>query len=92
MLQMKLVLKGSVQKVGFRYSVLKHIESQNLATRGHVINLPDGSVELIAQGDIETLKNIHRFATKGPPGATVREFTEEIIEIADYTFAKFQMG
>lgn len=92
MLQMKLVLKGSVQKVGFRWSVLKHVQSENLLARGHVINLPDGSVELIAQGDIETLKNIHRFATKGPPGAIVREFTEEIDEIADFTFPDFKMG
>lgn len=92
MLQMKLVLKGSVQKVGFRWSVVKHIQSEKLAPRGHVINLPDGSVELIAQGDIETLKNIHRFATKGPPGAIVREFTEEIEEISDYTYPDFRIG
>jgi len=92
MLQMKLVLKGSVQKVGFRYSVVKHIESENLTVRGHVINLPDGSVELIAQGDIETIKSIHRFATKGPEGASVREFTEDIQEISDFTFYDFRMG
>lgn len=91
MLQMKLVLKGTVQKVGFRWSVIKHIQTEELQVKGHVINLPDGSVELVAQGDIESLKNIHRFATKGPPGADVRDFSEIIEEIENFTFPDFTM-
>ena len=92
MLQMRLVIKGKVQKVGFRWSVLQHVKTSGLKVRGHVINLPDGSVELIAQGDIEALKDLHRFATKGPERAEVREVTQEINEISDTHFTDFTMG
>lgn len=92
MLQMRLVIKGKVQKVGFRWSVVQHVEKENLPVKGHVINLPDGTVELLAQGDIESLKDLHRFATKGPPHAEVREVSEEISEIPQCTFKDFSMG
>ncbi len=91
MLQMRLVIKGKVQKVGFRWSVLQHVKSSNLMVKGHVVNLPDGSVELVAEGDIESLKSLHRFATKGPERAEVREVNQEIIEIDNPTFHDFTM-
>jgi len=92
MLQMRLNIKGTVQKVGFRWSVVQFVKHQGLAVTGHVINLPDGSVELIAEGDIETLKSIHRFATKGPERAEVREVTQDIIEVEGPSFRDFSMG
>ncbi len=92
MLQMKLVIKGKVQKVGYRWSVVQHVQQENPGIKGRVVNLPDGTVELLAQGDIEALKNLHRFATKGPPHAEVREVAEEITEISGYTYADFSMG
>ncbi len=91
MLEMRLIIRGKVQKVGFRYSVLQYVKGQGLKVYGKVMNLPDGSVEVIAQGDIESLKSIHRFATKGPERAEVREVTQEIIEISDSTFPDFSM-
>lgn len=92
MLQMRLVIKGTVQKVGFRWSVVQFVKDEGLLVTGHVINLPDGSVELIAEGDIEALKSIHRFATKGPERAEVREVTQDIIEIEGSSFGDFTMG
>ena len=92
MLQMRLVIKGQVQKVGFRWSVLQHVKTSGLKVAGHVINLPDGSVELIAEGDIEALKELHRFATKGPERADVREVTQEINEVDQPSFRDFTMG
>jgi acylphosphatase len=91
MLEMRLIIKGKVQKVGFRWSVVQHVKKQGLEVYGHVINLPDGSVELIAQGDIEALKTIHRFATKGPERAEVREVSQEIVEITNKTYPDFSM-
>ena len=91
MLQMRLVIKGKVQKVGFRWSVLQHVKTSGLLVKGHVVNLPDGPVELIAEGDIESLKDLHRFATKGPERAEVREVAQEIIEIEDSTYPDFTM-
>lgn len=91
MLQMKLIIRGKVQKVGFRYGVAHFVGKEFPRVRGLVRNLPDGSVEVIAQGDIEELKSIHRFTTKGPPGAEVREVTQDISEIDDYTFEGFDL-
>ncbi|MBY0515486.1 MAG: acylphosphatase [Bacteriovoracaceae bacterium] len=92
MLQMRLVIKGKVQRVGFRWSVVEHVKNEGLKVHGHVKNLADGSVELIAQGDIESLKAVHRFATNGPEKADVREVQEEIEEIERASFTGFTMG
>lgn len=89
MLQMTLIIKGKVQRVGFRYSVADFVLQEKLAIVGHVKNLPDGSVEVIAQGDIEALKCLHRFCTKGPPRAEVREVQEDLIQIKKLEYSEF---
>ena len=86
---MTLNIKGKVQKVGFRYSVVDYVQTQKLPIVGVVRNLPDGSVEVIAQGDIEALKDLHRFCTKGPPHAEVRELTEDFSQIPKERFSSF---
>ena len=86
---MTLNIKGKVQKVGFRYSVVDYVNSKKLPLVGHVRNLPDGSVEVVAQGDIETLKDLHRYCTKGPPGAEVREVTQDLDSIKKLNFSEF---
>ncbi|MBA2404885.1 MAG: acylphosphatase [Bdellovibrionales bacterium] len=91
MLQMTLNIKGKVQKVGFRYSVVDYVITQKLPIVGHVRNLPDGSVQVVAQGDIESLKDLHRYCTKGPPGAEVREVTEEVAPITKLNFSNFML-
>jgi acylphosphatase len=92
MLQMTLVIKGKVQRVGFRYSVVDYVLSSRLPIVGMVRNLADGSVEVIAQGDIEALKELHRFCTKGPPRAEVREVTEDLIQINKLEFSDFTIS
>lgn len=89
MLQMTLIIKGKVQRVGFRYSVVDFVMQEKLPIVGHVKNLPDGSVEVIAQGDLEALKCLHRFCTKGPPRAEVREINEEITPVEKPGFSSF---
>ncbi len=86
---MTLVIKGKVQRVGFRYSVMDHVVSTKLPLVGFVRNMPDGSVEVIAQGDIEALKELHRFCTKGPPRAEVREVTQDLVKINKLDFSEF---
>lgn len=88
---MTLIIKGKVQRVGFRYSVVDHVISQKLPIVGHVRNLPDGSVKVLAQGDIEALKELHRFCTKGPPHAEVREVTEDLVKIKGANFSEFTL-
>ncbi|MFP5384541.1 MAG: acylphosphatase [Bacteriovoracia bacterium] len=86
---MTLIIKGKVQRVGFRYSVVDFVLSNNLPIVGHVRNMPDGSVHVVAQGDIEALKELHRFCTKGPPRAEVREVQEDLIQINKVEFSDF---
>ena len=88
---MTLNIKGKVQKVGFRYSVIDYVISHKLPIVGHVRNLPDGSVEVIAQGEIESLKDLHRFCTKGPVGAEVREVTEDVVPISKLKYSDFSL-
>lgn len=86
---MTLIIKGKVQRVGFRYSVVDFVHSEKLPIVGHVRNMPDGSVHVIAQGDIEALKELHRFCTKGPPRAEVREVEQDLIQINKAEFSDF---
>jgi acylphosphatase len=89
MLQMTLKIRGKVQKVGFRYGVVDYVMTQKLPIVGSIRNLPDGSVEVIAQGEIEALKELHRFCTKGPPHAEVREVDEDVQPITKLNFSEF---
>ncbi len=89
MLQITLNIKGKVQKVGFRYSVVNYVLTEKLPIVGYVRNLPDGSVQVVAQGDIESLKQLHRFCTKGPPRAEVREVSEEVTPITKPDYFDF---
>lgn len=86
---MTLIIKGKVQRVGFRYSVVDFVMTEKLPIVGHVRNMPDGSVHVIAQGDIEALKELHRFCTKGPPRAEVREVDQDLIQINKADFSEF---
>ncbi len=89
---MTLIIKGKVQRVGFRYSVADFVIQEKLPIVGQVKNLPDGSVEVIAQGDLEALKALHRFCTKGPPRAEVREVTQDLIQITKLNFSEFYVA
>jgi len=86
---MTLKIRGSVQHVGFRFSVIAHVEANKLPVVGYVRNLPDGSVEVIAEGELESLKELHRFCTKGPPSAQVREVDQELTPIKAVGFVGF---
>jgi acylphosphatase len=56
--------------VGFRYSTVNQARRGNLT--GYVRNLPDGSVEVIAEGQASNLKALLSWLEHGPPGAVVR--------------------
>lgn len=86
---MTLIIKGKVQRVGYRYSVVDFVLSNKLPLVGYVRNMPDGSVHVLAQGDIESLKELHRFCTKGPPRAEVREVNEDLVSISEAEYSEF---
>jgi len=64
MLAMRLVVSGRVQGVGFRWWTQN--TARALGVAGSVRNLPDGTVEILAQGDPDAVRRLLRFATEQP--------------------------
>jgi acylphosphatase len=64
-----LVVSGLVQGVFFRQSTVD--EARRLGVAGWVRNLPDGRVEVEAEGERAALEALVRFCGQGPPGARV---------------------
>lgn len=91
MLEMKLTVHGRVQGVGYRYSIIEQIESHQTMVKGYIYNMPNGTVEIIAQGDIEALKDVRRFAAAGSIRSMVREIEEVIHEISHYSYDSFDI-
>ena len=68
-------IAGRVQGVGFRYSA--GAEARRLGVRGWVRNTPDGAVELLAEGDEPSLRQLVSWCHAGPPGALVTDVEQD---------------
>lgn len=66
---------GSVQGVGFRYFCIKKARPGNIT--GWVRNRPDGSVELMVEGERRTVEQYVAELRQGPPYAQVSEVAVE---------------
>jgi len=66
---LRAVVHGRVQGVGFRWSTVR--EGRSLGLSGTVTNRPDGTVEVMAEGDPALLARLITWLEKGPPGARV---------------------
>jgi acylphosphatase len=67
--RLHLVVRGIVQGVNFRAATRR--EAMRLALDGWVRNLPDGSVEVLADGDEPALGDLLAWAHRGPRAARV---------------------
>jgi acylphosphatase len=65
----RLVVVGLVQGVGFRYAARQAAEECGVV--GWVRNLPDGSVEIVAQGTPAAVARMTSWAERGPRHASV---------------------
>jgi len=65
------VARGVVQGVGFRWSVWRRAEMLGLV--GYAENLPDGAVEIVAEGPSGELDELERYLRTSPGAATVTE-------------------
>lgn len=72
---------GRVQKVWFRKSTKNTAISLGLT--GWVRNLEDGRVEVMAQGDINALRQLETWLSKGPELANVAEVNSEFVPSSD---------
>ncbi len=62
-------VSGRVQGVGFRYRTQR--EARKLKLTGFARNVSNGDVEIIAEGEEESLKQLVEFCRKGPFFANV---------------------
>lgn len=69
MIRRRVIVRGRVQGVGFRYSVARAAQSRGVA--GWVSNRPDGTVEAVFEGEPEAVDSLVRFCRDGPRGAAV---------------------
>lgn len=67
----RFLVSGKVQGVFFRASTRE--QALRLGLNGHALNLPDGNVEVVAQGPDEALQALADWLRQGPPMAQVRE-------------------
>jgi len=67
--RINIIVIGMVQGVFFRASTLEQAQSLNL--NGWVKNLPEGSVEVLAEGPRYALEQFADWCRQGPPAAEV---------------------
>jgi acylphosphatase len=86
--QLRMIVSGRVQGVGFRYTARE--EAQGLALRGWVRNRPSGAVEIVAEGREDVLQMLAAWAHRGPLAAHVSRVHEEWSEYTGQ-FADFRI-
>ena len=65
----RFLVSGKVQGVFFRASTRE--QALKLGLHGHAKNLPDGRVEVLAEGDASAIDALERWLHVGPPMAKV---------------------
>lgn len=69
---------GTVQGVGFRYFVRR--KAKEIGINGWVRNNPDGTVEVMAEGEEDKLREFLNSIENGPPLAEVTHMAFEFID------------
>lgn len=78
-IRVRLIVRGRVQGVGFRYTAREAASECGVA--GWVRNLPDGSVEIVAQGSQDAVTRMRQWARRGPRSAVVGSLHEEDLAV-----------
>ena len=68
--RLELLIEGRFQGVFYRASTLEQAQSLNMV--GMVQNLPQGMVEVIAEGTRGALEELEKWCPHGPPAADVK--------------------
>ena len=83
------VVEGVVQGVGFRWATVR--QARALGLKGEVRNLPDGRVEVVAEGEESRLARLQAWLAHGPPGAHVRS-VQSSLEPYRGAYTEFDIG
>ena len=71
----RFIIRGRVQGVGFRW--FTHDAAAREGVHGWVRNLADGSVEVFAEGESESVRRLEAAVRRGPASARVETFETE---------------
>lgn len=71
MKSIRLIVSGKVQGVFFRDSTRR--KAQELGLSGYARNLPDGNVEVVAEGPEEKINELIQFIKNNPGHSKVKE-------------------
>lgn len=86
--RLEVVVTGRVQGVNFRSYTQR--EAERLRLRGYVLNRPEGSVEVVAEGERAALEALLAWLHRGPPAARVEQVTPHWATPAG-GFARFEV-
>jgi acylphosphatase len=78
----KIKISGKVQGVWFRQSTKAEAEKLNL--NGTARNMPDGTVEIHAEGDKKDLEKLLDWCREGPDHADVNETHYNVLPLQGY--------
>ncbi len=70
-MRVRVLVRGSVQGVGFRYETVSRATSLGLG--GWVRNRPDGAVEAVFEGPSDRVDSMVGWCRRGPSGAHVED-------------------
>ena len=90
MKELRVRVIGRVQGVFFRDFTKRKAGQLDLV--GYVSNKWDGSVEVVAQGEEETLKIFLEHLGEGPPSAEVRDMEVEWINESTQEYERFSIA
>ena len=89
MFKIRVLVSGDVQGVWFRISTQD--KANELGLTGWVKNLFSNAVEIIAEGDMETLAELTGWLQAGPPNAKVEKISIEWEKISNIEFSSFEI-
>ena len=84
----RIIVHGVVQGVGFRYHT--QLQAQQLGVLGYVRNQPNGTVEIVAEGEASPIQALLEWAKVGPASARVSYLDIEVLP-AQGTFTTFSI-
>ncbi len=84
----RIIVSGMVQGVGFRYFVYR--EAVQLGLTGYTQNLPSGQVEIVVSGERGMVNDLVKTVQIGPRYASVSQVVVEEVELKD-PFADFRI-
>ena len=87
MKRLQIIIRGKVQGVGFRYYTRKKAEECHLV--GFVMNKPDGSVFIEAEGDDIDVNTFADWCAQGPEWSRVLKITKSELPLVGNT--KFEV-